>query len=83
MEGACDVTAKPGPQDPGKLYYTQYLDETQPELKVLSKRARGNPCNAARALPIGVAYDHNHAKNFQGILGIVLHPAESLFRPSD
>jgi hypothetical protein len=35
MEGACDVTAKPGPQDPGKLYYTQYLDETQPELKVL------------------------------------------------
>jgi hypothetical protein len=24
----CDVTAKPGPQDPGSLYHTKYLDET-------------------------------------------------------
>jgi hypothetical protein len=31
----CDVTAKPGPLDPGNLYDTKYLDETQPELKVL------------------------------------------------
>jgi hypothetical protein len=31
----CDVTAKPGPLDPGNLYHTKYLDETQPELKVL------------------------------------------------
>jgi hypothetical protein len=31
----CDITAKPGPLDPGSFYHMKYLDETQPELKVL------------------------------------------------
>jgi hypothetical protein len=80
----CDVTAKPGPLDPGSLYHTKYLDETQPELEVLSKQAWGNLCYATHVpFPLALLCDHGHAKNVQRILGIVLHPAESLFRPSD
>jgi hypothetical protein len=78
------ATSRPSPAHWTQVVLSYEIPGRNPaRVKSSLKSDSGQPLHRGScALPIGVAYDHGHAKNVQRILGIVLHPAESLFCPS-